>query len=183
MELCAVTERQVSSLKWGCGPTRFGRAGVAWTGLGICRLEFAAEADTALPAVFAAALQQAWPAAVLTRDDAAAAALLAPLFGQRPDTQGVRLAVRGTDFQLQVWQALLHTRPGDVLTYGELARRIGAPGAARAVGSALAANTIGWLIPCHRVVRQGGAVGQYRWLPARKAAMLAWEAQQPDAGL
>ena len=183
MELSAFKGDPDSSVTWGCGPTPFGRAAVAWTDLGICRLDFACGPDEALQTAFEQALLQAWPATARTRDDASAVSLLARLFSEGPDAQGVRLAVRGTDFQLKVWQALLHTRPGDVLTYGELARHIGAPGAARAVGSALAANSIGWLIPCHRVVREGGAVGQYRWLPARKAAMLAWEAQQPDAGL
>jgi AraC family transcriptional regulator of adaptative response/methylated-DNA-[protein]-cysteine methyltransferase len=164
------------AIGWGFGPTPFGLALIAWTDRGVCHLAFA----TGPQASLLRELEQSWPRAVLSRDDAAAASWLTRVFAQWPEPGPLHLIVRGTNFQIRVWQALLHTQPGDVLTYGELARRIGAPRAARAVGSALAANEIGWLIPCHRVVRDGGEVGQYRWQPERKVAMLGWEAQQRE---
>ena len=178
----AVTPAQWRSLGqglaigWGLGPTPFGLALIAWTGRGVCHLAFA----TGPQASLLRGLERAWPRAVLRRDDDAAAARLAQVFAQAPQPGPLHLFVRGTNFQIRVWQALLDTQPGDVLTYGGLALRVGAPRAARAVGSALAANEIGWLIPCHRVVREGGEVGQYRWQPERKVAMLGWEAQRRD---
>jgi AraC family transcriptional regulator of adaptative response/methylated-DNA-[protein]-cysteine methyltransferase len=84
--------------------------------------------------------------------------------------------VAGTNFQLRVWRALLELADDQTTTYGELARALHAPRAARAVGSAVGANPVGWLIPCHRVLRENGALGGYRWGEDRKRAMLAWEA-------
>jgi len=161
------------AIGWGLGATPFGQALIAWTDRGVCHLAFAAGPQASMQE----ALGQAWPQAILTRDDAAAQAVLARVFTQIPQPGRLHLIVRGTNFQVRVWEALLRTQPGDVLSYGELAQRIGAPRAARAVGSALAANEIGWLIPCHRVVREGGEVGHYRWLSERKVAMLGWEAR------
>jgi AraC family transcriptional regulator, regulatory protein of adaptative response / methylated-DNA-[protein]-cysteine methyltransferase len=90
-------------------------------------------------------------------------------------TDPLSLYVRGTGFQLQVWRALLEVPPGQVTTYGRLAEALGRPGAARAVGSAVAANPVAYLIPCHRVVRASGDLGGYRWGVERKRAMLEWE--------
>ena len=87
----------------------------------------------------------------------------------------VRLAPRGTNFQVRVWQALLAIPPGAVTTYAAIARAIGAPGAARAVGSACGANPVALLIPCHRVLRGSGALGGYAFGLERKRALIAWE--------
>src|SRR6185295_1244900 len=89
---------------------------------------------------------------------------------------GLALYVRGTGFQLQVWRALLAAPPGQLTTYQALAARIGRPTAARAVGNAVGANPVAWLIPCHRVIRGLGTFGGYRWGRARKRVMLGWEA-------
>jgi AraC family transcriptional regulator, regulatory protein of adaptative response / methylated-DNA-[protein]-cysteine methyltransferase len=91
------------------------------------------------------------------------------------------LFVKGTDFQLRVWRALLRIPSGQLTTYGQLASAIGAPSAARAVGSAVGSNELAWLIPCHRVIRQTGATGEYRWGAVRKRAMIAWEASGRQA--
>ncbi|MEK9951054.1 MAG: MGMT family protein, partial [Curvibacter sp.] len=89
---------------------------------------------------------------------------------------------RGTPFQLKVWEALLRLPPGRRVSYTQLATLAGQPRAQRAVGSALAANTIAYLIPCHRVIRESGESGHYRWGDERKSAMLAWEvAHTPSA--
>lgn len=157
---------------FGVGPTPLGRALVAWTARGICELAFLDGAEAPLVSGIAAW----WPRAQLERDDVAACALLAKVFAEPPQRGRLHLVLRGTNFQIRVWQALMRTEPGDRLGYGELARRIGSPGAARAVGSALAANRLAWLIPCHRVIRESGESGRYRWGEPRKLAALGWEA-------
>src|SRR5690606_13691658 len=97
-------------------------------------------------------------------------------FPTAPEPGKLHLVLRGTNFQIKVWEALIRLPAGHRVSYTQLAQMAGAPKAQRAVGSALAANTIGWLIPCHRVIRESGETGHYRWDDARKAAMLAWEA-------
>ena len=89
----------------------------------------------------------------------------------------ISLHVRGTNFQLRVWKALLSIPPGEVTAYGDLAKAIGAPRAARAVGSAVGQNPVAVLIPCHRVLLANGALGQYRWDPFRKRSLLALEGE------
>ena len=88
----------------------------------------------------------------------------------------LRVLVGGTNFHVQVWRALLSIPPGAAVGYGDVARRIGRPGSARAVGGAVARNAVAFLIPCHRVVRESGAIGGYRWGSERKSAMQSWEA-------
>jgi len=92
------------------------------------------------------------------------------------------LLVQGTNFQVQVWRALLAIPEGTATTYGDLASALGRPKAARAVGTACGSNRIAWLIPCHRVLRESGALGGYAWGLERKRAMLAWEGArvEPD---
>jgi len=87
----------------------------------------------------------------------------------------LRLWVQGTQFQVRVWRALLKLDGGQTTSYGQLARDISAAGSARAVGNAVGANPIAWLIPCHQVLRANGALGGYRWGTARKRAMLAYD--------
>ncbi|HEX6734516.1 MAG TPA: methylated-DNA--[protein]-cysteine S-methyltransferase [Azonexus sp.] len=156
----------------GFGPSPFGTALVGWTARGICHVAFCSGDEAARQAELASL----WPQATLARDDAQAAALLDKIFPGTAPAAPLHLLLRGTNFQIKVWEALLRCPPGRVLSYGNLAGRIGAPNAARAVGSALAANTIGFLIPCHRVVRESGEVSHYRWGSERKLAMLGWEA-------
>jgi AraC family transcriptional regulator of adaptative response/methylated-DNA-[protein]-cysteine methyltransferase len=99
--------------------------------------------------------------------------------GQAP--QKLHLLLRGTNFQIKVWKALMNIGSSRVVSYSTLARLAGSPKAQRAVGGALAANRIGYLIPCHRVIRESGDVGVYRWGSDRKAMMLAWEKAVDDA--
>ena len=127
-----------------------------------------------------------WPEAGHQRDDAAAAhwaeRALATLQTAREGAGAdipiapLPLLLRGTNFQIQVWQALLRVPAGALASYSQLAAAVGSPRAQRAVGSALAANRIAVLIPCHRVIRESGDFGPYRWGPARKCALLGWEA-------
>ena len=86
------------------------------------------------------------------------------------------LLLQGTPFQIKVWEALLEIPSGAVISYAELATRIGSPSAARSVGTACGANRLGLVIPCHRVIRKNGVIDSYRWGKTRKLAMLAYEA-------
>ncbi len=160
------------SVGWGQAGTPFGPALAGWTPRGICFLAFLD--DDARPRYDE--LRAAWPAADLRQDDARAQALIDQVFPAAPQPGRLHLLLRGTNFQLKVWEALLRLPPGRRVSYTQLAGLAGTPKAQRAVGSALAANAIAYLIPCHRVIRESGDSGQYRWGGERKAAMLAWEA-------
>jgi AraC family transcriptional regulator of adaptative response/methylated-DNA-[protein]-cysteine methyltransferase len=94
-------------------------------------------------------------------------------------TEPLKLFVRGTRFQVKVWEALLRVPPGALISYTELARRVGRPKAVRAVANANAVNAVSYLIPCHRAIRKAGLLGGYRWGLPRKLAMLSREAAQP----
>ncbi len=112
---------------------------------------------------------------MLSRSDAGAAALAAQIWGGAAGG-ALRLTVGGTNFQVKVWQALIETGSAATTTYSRLAAAAGAGAAARAVGNAVAANPVAWLIPCHNVLRQDGALGGYHYGADRKRAMLAWSA-------
>ena len=98
-----------------------------------------------------------------------------------PSDAPLRALIRGTPFQVQVWRALLRIPAGSTVTYGSLARALGQDGAARAVGTACGQNRLGFLVPCHRVIRETGALAGYRWGLPMKRAMLAWEAARLQA--
>jgi len=112
---------------------------------------------------------------VVTRDDAHASTLIARAFGASAPSEACPIRPQGTPFQLRVWAALQSIPPGETRTYGQIAEQIGAPRAARAVGAAVGANPIAWLIPCHRVLPAQGGLGGFRWGTHRKRAMLAAE--------
>lgn len=162
---------------YGFTPTPFGTALLAWTPRGLCAFEFLAAGEQTDAAL--ARLEQQYPDAEFVADPVRAEHLVTQGFGglTRPG-ETLRLQVRGTNFQLRVWQALLSVPPGCVISYGDLAARIGAPRAARAVGTAVGANPVAFLIPCHRVIRRLGMPGEYRWGATRKRGLLAWEAAQ-----
>ena len=162
-------------IRFGEAPTPFGNALIAWTARGICHLGFV-EGDATAHAV--ACLQQDWPAAALVQDRQRALQLAAEIFHAGPSTQALHLMLRGTNFQIKVWEALLSVAPGEIVSYTQLAQRAGMPKARRSVATAIGKNNIALLIPCHRVIRASGEIGGYRWRPDRKAALLAWEAAQ-----
>lgn len=160
------------TIRHGLHESPFGRCLLAMTDKGICHLGFVDEN----PPAARDALGEQWPGARLQRDDRGTRAVVERIFSRTPDAGApLSLWVRGTNFQVKVWEALLRIPAGGLASYGEVAAAVGAPLASRAVGSAVASNRIAYLIPCHRVIRQTGAVGDYRWGPARKQAMLAWE--------
>ncbi|TLZ17786.1 MAG: methylated-DNA--[protein]-cysteine S-methyltransferase [Gammaproteobacteria bacterium] len=161
-------------ISYGFAATPFGRALIASTARGVCHLAFV---ESGGEAEAVAALGHGWPQARLERDDQAAAALAARIWSSPSDpATPLKLAVKGTNFQLKVWQALLELGSAGPTTYSALAGAVGLPGAARAVGQAVGANPVAWLIPCHNVLRRDGALGGYQFGEGRKRAMLAWQA-------
>lgn len=162
------------TLSAGFADSPFGRCLIGTSPRGICHLSFV---EPAKDRAQLSALQKDWPRAQLHRDDAQASQLAGRIFGEptgRP-RPAIRTFVRGTAFQVRVWRALLNIAPGTLTSYGRLARAVGAPRAARAVGTAVGRNPIGYLIPCHRVIRETGALGQYGGGADRKCAMVVWE--------
>lgn len=154
----------------------FGRLLVAATGKGICHLSFVDDATDSL-----SGLQARFPNAELCKDEDRFQQQLRGVL--RRDWEGVvslPLHLQGTPFQLKVWQALLGIASGSLASYGQFAQGIGKPGAARSVASAIAANQVALLIPCHRVIQAGGGAGGYRWGEVRKSAIIGWEAAQLD---
>ncbi|MCJ8169503.1 methylated-DNA--[protein]-cysteine S-methyltransferase [Atopomonas sediminilitoris] len=159
-------------IEYASGATPFGPALVAWTARGVCHLAFFDDDGLAAERE----LHDLWPKATLRAAPAQGAAWLTRIFAPPRAAAPLAVLLRGSPFQLKVWQALLSTEPGQVLGYAQLAQLAGSPKAARAVGSALAANTLGFLIPCHRVIRETGEIGQFRWGRQRKQLMQGWEA-------
>ena len=147
---------------------------------GICHLSFVDEpSEDALVEI-----RESWPLARLARDDRATSRLARRIFC-RADNHGhgnLRALVKGTPFQVRVWRALLRVPSGTLVTYGNLAEAIGQPMAARAVGSAVGKNNLAYLIPCHRVIRETGVIGDYRWGRSRKRAIVAWESSKETVG-
>lgn len=160
------------TLRWGVQETPFGPALLVVTERGLARLAFL-EAQTTAEAL--AEARDDWPLGELVADDAATRRAAEAAFGSAAERGNLKLLVKGTPFQVQVWRALLRVPEGSTTTYGGLAASLGVPRASRAVGAACGRNRLGVLIPCHRVIRETGALGGYRWGLERKQALLAWE--------
>ena len=172
----AMTPGEVGALGEGL-PVQYGFAWTPWgkiiagmTPRGVCHLRFEENESEAL-----AELRAEWPRAEFARNDAAVSRLAESLFAGGAENQPLSVLLRGTNFQIKVWEALMRVPSGQVISYSELAAMAQSPRAQRAVGSALARNRIAILVPCHRVLRETGEIGQYRWSPERKAALLVSE--------
>lgn len=173
----SITMPSLMTVRYGHAPTPFGTGLVGWTEQGVVLLDL--QQSEALDA--RDVLASAFPDCTFAHDEQEASRLLEQVFLQgRPGypKTSLKLALRGSSFQLKVWQGLRDIPFGEVRSYGALAESLGYPGAARAVGTAIAANTIAYLVPCHRVVRATGETGQFRWGAELKIRMLAWEAQE-----
>ena len=154
--------------------TIFGKLIIANTEKGICYIAFYENENIAF-----ALLQKYFPRAVFNKFLKEADESILDVFGNNfKSVQEIKLHVRGTAFQLKVWEALLTIPTGDMCTYGNIANVIDAPKAARAVGTAIGSNPVAYLIPCHRVIQASGIFGGYMWGPKRKTAILGWEAAQ-----
>jgi AraC family transcriptional regulator of adaptative response/methylated-DNA-[protein]-cysteine methyltransferase len=164
------------TIKYGFYPSPFGECLLAMSGREICHFSFVDRGEWQL---HLQELHKNWPQARIIADEgedgshvveqifaSVGAELLAPW----------QLLVKGTAFQLKVWQALLAIPGGAMISYQDLAVQVGHPTACRAVAGAVAANPVSYLIPCHRVIRKSGEIHQYRWGSSRKKAMLGWEA-------
>lgn len=163
-------------LDWGVYPSPFGDCLLVASPRGICSLGF-------LPGGVRAGLaevQAKWPGATFRPDGGKLKGVAARIFSPARSGVPFTLHLQGTNFQVQVWQALLRIPFGAVATYGDVARSIGNPAAVRAVGAAIGHNPVAFLIPCHRVIRETGALGGYHWGPERKRAMQVWEAARRE---
>jgi AraC family transcriptional regulator of adaptative response/methylated-DNA-[protein]-cysteine methyltransferase len=171
------------TIRYGVHDTPFGPCLIGVTDRGICALRFTDEPDAATAI---AELKAEWSRATLLHDDRETAGVTQTIFGAQSPERPLPLLLRGTNFQLKVWEGLLHIPEQCVISYGDLAERIGMPSSTRAVASAVGANPVAFVIPCHRVLRSTGALGGYRWGIERKAVMLAREIakssdNEPDA--
>ncbi len=149
----------------------FGKMLVASTSKGICHMTFADDDNTF------ATLQQRFPKAKFTQivDRSQQNALFIFTKDWRKLSK-IKLHLKGTDFQLKVWETLLKIPKGGLTTYGTIANHIHKPKASRAVGTAIGSNPVAFLIPCHRVIQSTGDLGQYHWGSTRKTAIIGWEA-------
>ena len=166
-------------IRWGRRPTAFGEALLGVTDRGLCWLGFDQGLRSGGDGL--AELQEQWPLAKLINDDCAIETISEALFDSHgPPNKPLSLLLRGTNFQIQVWRALLRIPDGALTTYQDVARSIGQPNAARAVGTAVGANPLAVAIPCHRVIQKSGVIHQYRYGASRKRALIAWEERQQD---
>ncbi|HEY9100123.1 MAG TPA: methylated-DNA--[protein]-cysteine S-methyltransferase [Thiobacillus sp.] len=163
-------------IEYGVHDTPFGQAFIATTPRGVCSLAFLDQSGLEGALL---ALQKRWPLAAVHENHASTRTVIATMFGTPDQTkQPISLYVTGTNFQVSVWKALIQVPPARLASYADIAAAVGCPRAARAVGSAMGANPVAFLIPCHRVIRQTGHWGGYRWGETRKQAIHAWEVAQ-----
>jgi AraC family transcriptional regulator, regulatory protein of adaptative response / methylated-DNA-[protein]-cysteine methyltransferase len=172
-------------IRYGIHDTRFGKSLIATTARGICNLYFLDITDERTAEQI---LRLEWSNAEMIYDPQATQPLYNLIFDSATfrdsadrtlhEQQPLTLFVKGTNFQIQVWRALLKVPLGGMTTYQTVAEMIGRPTATRAVGNAVGKNHISYLIPCHRVIRESGELGGYRWGLERKTAMLGWEASR-----
>lgn len=162
-------------IAYGFHPTPFGCCLLATTSRGICALNFVEEGSQSQAL---AQLVHTWPGATLVENSQQTGPLVAQIFSGQPPQQPFNVLVKGTNFQVKVWSALLKIPSGAVTSYGAVATCLAQPTASRAVANAIAHNPVGYLIPCHRVIRKAGAISNYRWGEERKRAILGWEAGQ-----
>ncbi len=165
-------------IHYGLHATPLGECLLAVTKRGICNLFFITDAgrDSAI-----AELNDEWSGANIIHDPKTTAPMVERIFAPKKSTgatlsrEPLHLLLKGTNFQIKVWEALLRIPSGALLTYGDVAELMGEPSAVRAAASAIARNPIAYLIPCHRVIRKLGVINQYRWGEARKKVMIAYE--------
>jgi AraC family transcriptional regulator of adaptative response/methylated-DNA-[protein]-cysteine methyltransferase len=159
------------SIRYSFAETLFGRLIVASTDKGICYMAFDREDEQALHN-----LRLRFPNAHFTQQqDRMQQHALSIFRNDRSQLSEIKLHLKGTPFQLKVWEALLKIPMGRLTTYGQIAAEAGNPGASRAVGTAIGSNPVAYLIPCHRVIQSTGHTGGYRWGSTRKSAMIGWE--------
>ncbi len=163
---------QALSINYSFSSGIFGDILIASTKKGICFIAFADDQQEALNDLnsrFAGA-------ELVNRSDEFHSGVVGIFAGNPASIPAIKLHLRGSEFQLKVWEALLKIPEGNLKTYGNIAQEINFPAASRAVGTAIGANPIAFLIPCHRVINSTGIIGNYRWGSVRKSALIGWEA-------
>lgn len=161
-------------VEYGFHETPFGVVLIGVTERGICWLSFVGSDDE--PGVELEKMKQHWNNSVFHMDEKITSQLANTIFGGGMESgKKLHVLVKGTNFQVKVWEALLKLPMGSVTTYQDIARSIDNPNALQAVGSAVGSNHIAYLIPCHRVIRKDGILGEYRWSPIRKKSIIGWE--------
>ena len=162
-------------ISYGIHPTPFGECLLAVSERGICGLDFISD-DTRKQAM--ANLQNQWQEAVLNESNQKTKPYIDQIFAPNKPAgnTSIKLFLKGTNFQIKVWEALLRIPPGSLCSCEDIAAHIGKPTAARAVGNAVGANPVAYIIPCHRVIRKIGVFGNYAHGSSRKKAMIGWEA-------
>ena len=171
------------TIEYAVHDTPFGKAFIAITPKGICNFSFL---DGVKADKYLADLHKKWPCAVVHENRQQTLSVIRAMFGEQIKLDRpipISLHVSGTNFQVNVWKALLQIAPATVASYSQVATAIGRPNSARAVGLAVGANPVAFLIPCHRVIQQSGKLGGYHWGGTRKQAIHAWESaryEQPE---
>lgn len=160
-------------VEYGFHITPFGNCLIGVTGRGICWLSFIPSDNNGVLALDE--MKASWYNSGFQENAGLTANFIAEIFGPATPKKKIHLVVKGTNFQVKVWEALLRIPSGGLTTYQDIARRINHPKAVQAVGSAVGSNNIAYLIPCHRVIRKDGILGEYRWEPLRKKSMIGWE--------
>ncbi len=169
------------SINYGYHSSPFGECLLATTNRGICWLSFIQEdgRESALTE-----MKHFWKLATLVKNNRDISPILEKIFNPFNQTRQdpVRLLLKGTNFQIKVWEALLKIPFGSVVSYSDIAKKLGMPTASRAVGNAVGRNPVSFIIPCHRVIRDTGIINFYRWGSTRKRLMLGWEAAKKESG-
>ena len=164
------------AIQYSFAETPFGDVLLASTQKGICHIAFTQGGDNALEE-----LKAKFPnAAFENKTNVLQQSALDVFRGNTSNPDKIKLHLKATPFQLKVWQALLRIPQGSLSTYSSIAQTIAAPKAQRAVGTAIASNPVAFLIPCHRVIRSTGIIGEYHWGPASKTAIIGWESAKQD---
>ena len=163
------------SVEYGFHETPFGTCLIGVTDRGICWLSFLSDADT--PKSEMENMKEHWHQSIFHQNQELTQKMTSQVFGTADvhERQKLHLFVKGTNFQVKVWEALLRLPMGSVTTYQGIAEKIENPKAMQAVGSAVGSNHIAYLIPCHRVIRKDGILGEYRWSAQRKKSIIGWE--------
>lgn len=167
-------------IRYGMHVTVFGLALIGVTERGICWLSFPATDEDLNAAV--EEMKGYWHNSVFYEDQSITGSFIDRIFGRERISGKLHVLVKGTNFQVKVWEALLRVPMGELTTYQDIARIIKSPRAVQAVGSAVGSNHIAYLIPCHRVIRKDGILGEYRWSSSRKKSMIGWEMARTPGG-
>jgi AraC family transcriptional regulator, regulatory protein of adaptative response / methylated-DNA-[protein]-cysteine methyltransferase len=166
---------------YGVHFTQFGECLIAITERGICSLNFINEQNFE---ELLENLKNEWYKSKLIYNNEKTKSIVERIFSPEKlnsKDEGLKVLLKGTNFQIKVWEALLNIKFGKIVSYRLIAGMIGKPAASRAVGNALAKNPIAYIIPCHRVIRDIGVINNYRWGNSRKKAIIGWEAAKSDS--